>query len=244
MTGGDLLVALQDPAIRRGVQQALGMPNEPIAESLRELAAAQARTDETVKQLAADLKQLAADLKQLAAAQARTDETVKQLAAAQARTDETVKQLATEVKQLATEMRTVRRELGALSDRVGYGLEELGGIVLPGVLEHDHGVRVVGAFERAFVRTLAGDEEIDLAADGERDGRRVRIVVEPKSGAYEADVRSFAERAKRISDALGEDVVPVLFGFVIHPSASELAPSLGVIAVASRPTTWLGARAG
>jgi outer membrane murein-binding lipoprotein Lpp len=230
MTGGDLLVALQDPGIRRGVQQALGMPSEPIVESLRELAAAQARTDETVKQLATNLERLAAEVEQLAAAQARTDATVERLAA--------------EVKQLATEMRAVRRELGGLSDRVGFGLEELGGIVLPGVLEHDHGVRILGGFERAFVRTPMGEEEIDLAADGERDGKPVRVVVESKSRAYEADVRSLAVRAKRISEALGDEVVAVLFGFVIHPSASELAASMGIIAVASRPTIRLGGQAG
>jgi hypothetical protein len=132
-------------------------------------------------------------------------------------------------------MHELRREVGALAHNVGFGLEELGGIVLPGVLDRDHGVLVTGAFERAFVRTSAGEEELDLVAAGEKDGKPVRVVVESKSRAYEADVRSFAARAKRVSEALGETVVPVLFGFVIHPTAAALAPELGVIAVASRP---------
>jgi chromosome segregation ATPase len=89
----------------------VAQPETPCHESPK-LAAPQARTDETVKQLAADLQKLAA-------ARARTDEAVQRLTEA---------------------MHELRREVGALAHNVGFGLEELGGIVLPGVLDRDHGV--------------------------------------------------------------------------------------------------------
>jgi HAMP domain-containing protein len=206
-----LLLAVQEPSVRRGLQQALGLPNEPIAEALRELAAAQARTDAEVKQLATEVKQLATEVKQLAA--------------------ELRQQAATH----ASEMREVRRALGVLSDNVGFGLEELAAIVLPGVLERDEHVLLAGPFERRSVQTPAGLEEVDLHAAAEREGEPVGVVVEVKSKLYEADVRRFGAKASRLAEALGESIVPVLFGFVIHPSARAAAGSLGVCVVASRP---------
>jgi hypothetical protein len=235
MTGGELLVALQDPAIRQGVQQALGMPSEPIAESLRALAAAQARTEERLEELAAGQERLTAAqartdaaIEKLTVAQARTEERLEELAAAQARTEESVRDLAVAV-------RDVRQALGRLSDNVGIGLEELAAIVLPAVLARDPGIDLTGPFERRFVGTTAGEEEIDLLAPGTLRGEPVAVVVESKSRAYEADVRRFAEKARRVGGSLGKPVVPVLFGFVIHPSAQAVSGTLGVLVVASRP---------
>jgi hypothetical protein len=199
LTAQELLSLLQEPTVRRSVQQVLGLPSEPVAEALRELAAAQARTDASVKELAA--------------AQARTE-------AAQTRTESSLLEL--------------RRAVGALSDNVGFGLEELAAIVLPGVLEREEGIRVE-RFSRRFLSPATGEEEVDLYAEGERGGRTVVVVGEVKSRIYEAEVRRFAAKAARLQPALPGDAVAVLFGFVIHPSARQAAQSLGVRVVASRP---------
>ncbi|MBI4704032.1 MAG: hypothetical protein HY744_23230 [Deltaproteobacteria bacterium] len=231
MIGADIVHALRDPAVRREVQQALGLPAEPVAEALRELVAAQARTDKTIEKLVA--------------AQARTDKTIEKLVAAQARTDEALKELSCEVKELAAaQARTerglglLRQDVGALSDNVGFGLEELAAIVLPAVLAREERVSV-GGFTRRFIQTTAGDEEIDLFAEAERDGCPVAVVGESKSRIYDGDVKRFAGRAARVAEALGTKVLPLMFGFVVHPSARRASESLGVLLVASRPG-WEG----
>lgn len=221
MDGRDLLRTLDDPAVRRGVQQALGLPSEPVAEALRELG-------ERVTKLAE--------------AQARTDASVRELAQAQARTDLALAALADEVGALArAQARTeealgaLRREVGALSDNVGFGLEELAAIVLPGVLASEERVRVAGPFRRRFLLTASGEEEVDLYGDGERDGEPVVVVGEVKARIYEAEVKRFAAKMGRLAAGLPAKPVPVLFGFVVHPSAHRAAAELGVRVVASRP---------
>jgi hypothetical protein len=220
MTAAELLDTLADPQNRRRVQDLLGLPSEPVAQALADLTA---------------------EVGRLAAAQARTDASVKELAAAQARTDASVKELAGEVKALAREVKELahegketRRAVGALSDNVGFGLEELAAIVLPGVLALEAGVRV-GQFERRFVRTEQGEEEVDLWGAAERGGHAVVVAGEVKSRIYRGEVERFAKKAARLAATTGEPLVPVLFGFVVHPSAREAAASLGVHVVASRP---------
>ena len=62
------------------------------------------------------------------------------------------------------------------------------------------------------------------------------ILGEVKSRLYEADVRRFSAKASRVATALDlRAVVPVLFGFVVHPSARQTASALGMLVVASRP---------
>jgi hypothetical protein len=249
MTGSEMIVALQDPAVRDGVQRALGLPTEPVAIALRELAAAQARTDATVKELAAAQARTDATVKELAAAQARTDATVKELAAevkelaaAQARTDATVKELAAEVKELAAaQARTdrsvadLRKEVGKLSDNVGFGLEELAALVLPGALERDDGVQA-GRFVRRFFQTEVGDEEVDLYAEASRQGSSVVVVGEVKSRIYAGDVQKFSAKLARLAPGLPAEPFAVMFGFVVHPAAQQMAQRLGVRVLASRPS--------
>jgi hypothetical protein len=180
---------------------------------VKELAAAQARTDATVKELAAEVKGLAA-------AQARTDATVKELAAAQARTEHSLLDL--------------RRAVGSLSDNVGFGLEELATIVLPALLEQEEGIRVE-RFTRRFLLTPAGEEVVDLYAEARRNGEVLVVVGEVKSRIYEAEVRRFAAKISRLQAVLPGRALPVLFGFVVHPSARAAASSSGIRVVASRP---------
>jgi hypothetical protein len=263
MTGPELLQLLQDPELRQGVKAALGLPTDSVAESLRELAAAQARTEASLRELAAEVKGLAAAqartearVEELAAAQARTEARVEELAAAQARTEARLEELAAEVKGLAAEVKglaaevkglaagqrelaagqkQLRTAVGALSDNVGFGLEELGAIVLPAQLERDERTILTTGFERRIVTTAAGEEEVDLWAQGERDGAAVQVVGEVKSRIYAADVKRFVQKAERVQATLEAPVLRLMFGFVVHPAARELAEQLGVRVVASRP---------
>ncbi|MDY0003182.1 MAG: hypothetical protein RBU30_17920 [Polyangia bacterium] len=214
----------EDPGLRDELVELLGIGRAPtgspadsggtvwdvlraLSAEVKELATAQARTDASVRELAAEVKELAADVKELAAAQARTDRNID----------------------------AMRREVGALSENVGFGLEELAAIVLPGVLLAEEGLRVTG-FRRRFVVTAQGEEELDLFAESERDGKPVLVLGEVKSRIYDKEVRQFLSKAARLEAALGlERSVRVMFGFVVHPSATEVAKELGVRVVASRP---------
>jgi Tfp pilus assembly protein FimV len=207
----------EDPGLRDELVDLLGIGRAPagapadsgdtVWDVLRELAAAQASTDATVKELANEVKELASEVKALAAAQASTDQSLKAL----------------------------RKEVGALSENVGFGLEELAAIILPGVLLAEEGLRAP-TFRRRFVLTAEGEEEVDLFAEAERDGAPVTVIGEVKSRIYDKEVRRFVSKASRLETALGlSGSVRVMFGFVVHPLAREVAAELGVHVVASRP---------
>lgn len=241
MTGQELVTLLADDAVKREVQRALNLPSEPVAEALRALIDAQARTDIAIEKLAAAqertdaaVKELAVEVKELSAEVKALSVEVTGLAAAQGRTDAAVKELAVEVKGLARIGIETRKAVGALSDNVGFSLEELAAIVLPAVLEREAGVHVAG-FERRFVRTDEGEEELDLFADGTRPSGHVFVVGEVKSRIYRGEVERFSNKALRVAKQLTDPIVAVMFGFVVHPSAHEAAKRLDVRLVASRP---------
>jgi hypothetical protein len=255
MTAAELLALLHDPAVRAEVQRTLGMPSEPVAEALaaltREvqgLGAAQARTDAAVKELAAAqretdaaVKELGLEVKALAAAQRETDAAVKELglevkalAAAQRETDVMLKELLAAQQNLTKSVHSLRTEVGALADNVGLGLEELAAEVLPDILARRAGI-TVARFERRFVVTDSGEEEVDLFAEGEKAGVAVSVIGEAKSRIYAGDVQKFDAKAGRIAAIMRAEPIRVMLGFMIHPKAREMAERLGIHVVAMRP---------
>ena len=164
-----------------------------------------------------------AALERLAEAQRRTEERVGALAEAQRRTEEAVRQLA--------------QAVGRLSDTVGYGLEDVAKVVLPGYLERHLGIRLSGELGEELKRQWIGPEgnevEINLYGEGEQDGRRIVVLGEAKSRIYGREVEQFDRAIQPIAATLNEKVVKVMVGYLIHPSASRLAAEREILLVAS-----------
>lgn len=263
VTRNELFSLLEEPETRATVKRLLDLPPEPVAGELRELRSdirelirGQARTDQSVQELMLAVKDLTAaqartddstktlfaaqartdeSIRELSAAQARTDESIKELSSAQARTDESIKELSAAQARTDHNVHALRREVGALSDNVGYGLEELAALLLPEWLEREEGVTVQG-FMRRFFPTAEGEEEVDLYADGDRAGTFVPVVGEVKSRIYSGDVKKFAVKLRRVAEALPQRPVGLMLGFVVHPAAKDVAREVGVHVLASRPS--------
>jgi tetratricopeptide (TPR) repeat protein len=181
---------------------------------LEELAQAQARTDAAVQQLAMRVDQLAE-------AQARTEQRLNELAQAQARTEQALQQLATQV--------------GALSDNVGYGLEDIARVVLPGYLKQRYGVTVERLERRIF--SVDGQRfDVDLYAEGRRGRRRIVVLGEVKSRIYAREVHHFQQVLQAVRPQLPAEPLPVLFGYFIDLSAMEAAQDQILLIAAYQPT--------
>ncbi|MHA1632531.1 MAG: hypothetical protein ACTSXC_06990 [Candidatus Freyarchaeota archaeon] len=187
---------------------------DKLTSTVRQLAEAQRRTEER-------LEQLAARVDQLAEAQRRTEERLEQLAArvdqlaeAQRRTEEALAGLASQV--------------GRLSDAVGFGLEDIARVMVPGWLELNEGISV-GNFERFYVVVDGEEVEVDLFGRG-RDGKGEVIVVgECKSRIYRRDVLSFVRKVDAVRRVHpGVRVFSFMFGYLIHPSGDEEAERYGI----------------
>jgi len=202
-----------------------------------ELAEAQRRTEERVEQLAEAqrrteerLNRLEAVVAELAEAQRRTEEQVASLVIAQRRTEKGLQELTQAVDAL-------RKEVGGLSENIGFGLEGIARIVLPGYLERHLDVKVLGPLGEELNPCLLGPEgkemEFDLYGVGLRNGKETAIVGEVKSRIYSDDVRRFLSRLEQVRPALPENIIPVLFGYVIHPRAQKEAEETDVLLVAA-----------
>ena len=184
-----------------------------LEESMAKLAEAQAKTEQKVGRLEESVDKLAV-------AQAKTEQKVEELAMAQAKTEQAIKHLSINI--------------SGLSDTIGFGLEDIARTVVPGYLERHENI-YIEELQRGFIEVDGVEREIDLFGECNRDGETILIIGEVKSRIYEGEVKKFvsnvinpirkSEKERRI--------YPLMFGYVIHPSAQRLAKAEGVNLVAS-----------
>lgn len=158
-----------------------------------------------------DFSELKSIVEELAEAQ-------KELAQAQSRTELQVQNLA--------------KSVGKLSDNIGFGLEDITRVVLPGYLERHLGIQIKD-FSRKFFSVNGGEVEINLYAVGKKSGKRITVLGECKSRIYHREVHSFSRQVEKIRGLLKGDVQLVMFGYWIHPSASALAKEKDVHLIVS-----------
>jgi len=196
---------------------------------IRELTQAQARTEGRVSGLEQALEELAqaearteARMEELAQAQARTEErasgleqAMRELAQAQARTEETLEKLIKQISELA-------QQVGALSENIGFGLEDIARTVLPAYLKYRYGL-TVKYIERRLFWVKDQQVEFDLYGEGKRNGMPVVLVGEVKSRIYRREVEQFRYRLNLVKPQIKQEVFPLMFGYYVHVSAEEAA---------------------
>ncbi|MCS6903477.1 MAG: hypothetical protein NZO41_04295 [Candidatus Bipolaricaulota bacterium] len=192
--------------------------------ALEQLAQAQARSEQRVERLEAAVEKLAQ-------AQARTEQrverleaAVEKLAQAQARTEQALQQLATQV--------------GALADNVGYGLEDIARVVLPGYLKYRYGI-TVERLERRIFHVDGQVLDVDLYAEGRQQKRRVVVLGEVKSRIYAREVGQFQKLLQLIQPQLPAKPLPVMFGYFIDLSAMEAAQEEILLIASYQPAVEL-----
>jgi len=215
---------------------------------VEELAQAQARTDErltrvenVVEKLAQAQARTEARVEELAQAQARTEARVEELAQAQARTDESIKvltqaQMQTEValKNLSVRMDNLAAQVGGLSNRFGFSLEEFSQALLPPWLEHYYGITDL-YLERSYLKLPFGEYvEADLAGEGKRDGEPLLVLVECRSMIGGSETRRLAAKMEH-TVAQWQDTPRVSFRAIVamnvHPTAVPVAQELGIVLI-------------
>lgn len=130
------------------------------------------------------------------------------------------------------ELRGLARQVGSLSNNLGYGLEDIARVVLPGYLERHYKIKM-GELERRFFEVKGKMVEVNLYGVGKRDGKRVVILGESKARIHKREVRKFRKEFLLILPQIKGEVLKVMFGYFIHPEATELAKEEGIILVAS-----------
>ena len=138
-------------------------------------------------------------------------EAVKELGEAEKRTE-------IEIKTLTITVKNMQKQLGGLSNTVGYELEDRFYHIFPRILKEDFNVDIKGGIERRFIVYPSGkDDEINIYGEGVLEGREVYIIGESKAQIGKSDVRVFTKLLKRVKGHLGKEIIPILLCYLLHP---------------------------
>ena len=150
--------------------------------------------------------------------QARLTEAIQKLTEAQARTEEALQELS--------------RQVGRLSDTVGFGLEDIARVVVPGWLYRHEGIELED-LTRKFIKVDGEELEINLYGEGSKGGAKITILGEAKSRIYSSDVEGFDRLAEKVKRFVPNNAYKLMFGYYVHPSAEQEARKRGVTLIAS-----------
>ncbi|MCD6513562.1 MAG: hypothetical protein J7L07_01420, partial [Candidatus Odinarchaeota archaeon] len=189
-----------------------------LSETVDKLAEAQRRTEER-------LDRLSETVDKLAEAQRRTEERLNELAEAQRRTEEQINRLSEAVRNLSV-------SVSRLSDTVGFGLEDIARVVVPGWLYRHESINI-DSLDRKFFKIDTEEIEVNLYGIGSRDEKRVIVIGECKSRIYRSDVEKFSSVVGRLREIIGDEIYALMFGYWIHPSAEEAAKKYRITLIAS-----------
>jgi len=209
--------------------------------AMEKLAKAQAKTEERLGRLEDAVEKLAKAQAKTEERVGRLEDAVEKLAKAQAKTEERVGRLEDAVEKLAKAQARTEGELGtltaafeglktevkSLSDTVGLGLEDLGSAVLPSYIERTYGISAV-TFSRKFITIDGKGIEINLYAEGKRDGETIILLGEAKNRIRKAEVSKYIKKITALEDYFDKPLFLFMFGYWIHPSAEELAKDNGI----------------
>ncbi len=218
-------------------QQRTENTQQRIEEAVKELVAAQLRTenaqrhtDETVKSLEEMVKELAEAQRHTENAQRHTDETVKELANAQRHTDETVKELANAQRHTDETVRELKESVNRLNESVGEIAEESCALVL-GAMAEERGWTVLDKPGPIDV----GQGEVDVRGRFDTPDGEVVVLAEAKSRLQGKYVERWADRVgdpawrKRfLYPGFNGKVLPYMYGTLIYSDVDKQAKKRGI----------------
>ncbi|RLB89381.1 MAG: hypothetical protein DRH50_13825 [Deltaproteobacteria bacterium] len=181
---------------------------------VEELAEAQKRTEARIEELAEAQKRTEARIEELAEAQKRTEARIEELAEAQQKTEKILQGVLLEQKRF-------RKELGGISNTVGYTLENEAIKHLPGILQRDLGLKI-NVMDRRFIEYPDGKyDEINIYGEGVLDGEEVYVIGESKVQIGKRNLNAFERLLKRLSGYLRGRIIPVLVTHSVHPEVER-----------------------
>ena len=208
---------------------------DSLAQRMEELAQAQKNTEQRVEELTQAQKNTEQRVEELTQAQKRTEQRIEELTQAQKNTEKRVDTLAQrmeelaislketqiELKQLAHEHTITRKLLGDLTNTVGYGLEDT---IMKYI--HDYALKEYGisinTVDRRYITYPDGRyDEINIYAEGTKNGNTVYIIGESKAQLGKKDADSFDKMLARLRNHLKGEIIPFIVCYSCAPDVEN-----------------------
>ena len=198
--------------------------------AMAKLTEAQARIEERVGRLETAMAKLTE-------AQARIEERVGRLEDTVAKLNDAVTKLTVAQTRTEEAITNLRQDVSRMSDTLGYGLEDLGEWVLPAYFERTYRISGIARCTRKFIKVDGKEIEVNLYAEGVREGELIVLLGESKNRIGEKDVKKFVRQLKALEGAFDKPVFLFIFGFWAHPSAERLARENDIVVICSYQLT-------
>jgi exonuclease VII small subunit len=200
------------------VVQKLAERHDSLDRAVQKLAERHDSLEHVVQKLVEGQDSLDRAVQKLAERHDSLEHAVEKLAEAQARTEGALQELS--------------RHVGRLSDTIGFGLEDIARVVVPGWLYRHEGIELEN-LTRKFIKVNNEELEINLYGEGNRGGAKIIILGEARSRIYSSDVEGFDELAEKVKRTVPNNVYKLMFGYYVHPSAEQEAKKRGITLIAS-----------
>jgi hypothetical protein len=187
------------------------------------------------KALQSIVKELSINVKELSEAQKRTEQRIEELTQAQKNTEKRVDTLAQrmeelaislketqiELKQLAHEHTITRKLLGDLTNTVGYGLEDTIMKYIYDYAQKEYGISI-NTVDRRYITYPDGRyDEINIYAEGTKNGNTVYIIGESKAQLGKKDADSFDKMIARLRNHLKGEIIPFIVCYSCAPDVEN-----------------------
>jgi len=176
-----------------------------------------------VRELAEAQKRTEIRMEELTQAQQKTEVRMEELAEAQKRTEIRMEELAEAQKETKLEIRNLSKQVGGLTMDVGYGIEDK---IMPyicdfGKKEFDTDIMLVE--RRNLVYPDGNYDEINIYAEGMKQGKPVFIIGECKAQPGKKDFDRFGQMAERVRKVITGDIHTFIAGYSFSPEVEMYA---------------------
>ncbi|RKZ21370.1 chordopoxvirus fusion protein, partial [bacterium] len=170
-------------------------------------------------------------LNALAEAQRKTEERVGRLEEAVERLAEAQRKTEEEIARLSRDMRKLKKEVGGLSNTVGYTLENEAMKALPSLLEKDFGIKVEGRFVRESLELPDGREtDVNILGFGRKNGKEIVIVGEAKVQLGKKHIEKFRRKVDNVfAPYFGKEIFPLMVTHYATKSVLRTAKKNGIV---------------
>uniref|UniRef100_A0A7C4YAS5 DUF8196 domain-containing protein n=1 Tax=candidate division WOR-3 bacterium TaxID=2052148 RepID=A0A7C4YAS5_UNCW3 len=212
---------------------------QELAERVNELAEAQKRTEQRVSELAEAQKKseerltrLEATVGELIEAQKKSEERLTRLEITVAELIEAQKKTEKVVQELVIGLKNTRKELGGLTQNLGYAFENEAYRMVPKVLKEKYGIEV----KDKVVRKEISGREVNFFAQGIHNGKEVLIVGEVKLG-MDKRRKIFSDLEKKVNAVLKvypeKEIVKIFVSHYVSDGFLRKAKEQGIIVIQS-----------
>jgi predicted nuclease with TOPRIM domain len=164
------------------------------------------------------VKYLGSKMGELAEAQKRTENRVEELAEAQKQLAEAQKRTEKELRELVVEHKKTRRQLGGLTQDVGYGLEDKAMLFMADFVKKNYGINADRVERKNIVYPNGNHDELNIYVEGTKQGKKAFVIGECKSQPSKKDADKFHQMIERVQTVLVGEIFLFMVGYSFDPA--------------------------